>query len=112
MESDHRIRPVLEQVSNIVYLNVFTLEEIAENNLDNIYFYPSMGKSYPNLRQHYMDALLKTNDLSLYLKDSKYLSLGQKYENSDICASFYAPLGQEDCKNTSKLSLVNKFNRL
>lgn len=94
-----------QRMSEIRYLNVFSLEEISEANETDVYYFVNMTESGKDLREYYKDLtqthtkeITDPSNLALPSVFDSYLSLFRSYTNGDVCSLYFGPQNkQSEC---------------
>jgi len=109
--SFNHLKLLSQSIPQIRYINVYTLEELAQNNLDSVYKYSDGVAGHPsvsfNSRQYFLSAVQKNEqELSTSSKNGfpgsfdTYKSISSAYSTGDLCQAYYrTDDAQYDCES-------------
>jgi len=98
--SFNHLKLIAQSIPQIRYINVYTLEELAQNDLDSVYNYWDGKTGHPyvffNSRQYFLSAVQKNEqEISTSSKQgfpgsfNSYKNAYSTYSTGDLCTTFY-----------------------
>lgn len=108
--SFNHLKLLSQSIPQIRYINVYTLEELAQNNLDTVYTYsdgvPAHTPVTFNSRQYFLSAVQKNEqEISTSSKEGfpgsfdTYKSISSAYSTGNLCEAYYrTDDDQADCE--------------